>query len=72
MFKLTVCMQVNESADPMLALRKAERQIKELRQELAMRDMLSGRGRVVYEDMSDGERLELQALVLRYLSGRWV
>jgi hypothetical protein len=31
---------VNESADPLLALRKAERQVKELRQELAMRDML--------------------------------
>lgn len=61
--------QVNESADPLLALRKAERQIKELRQELAMRDMLSGRGRIVYEDISDGERLELQQLVLRYLSG---
>jgi kinesin family protein 6/9 len=61
--------QINESADPLLALKKAERQIKELRQELAMRDMLSGRGRIVYEDISDGERLELQQLVLRYLSG---
>lgn len=61
--------QVNESGDPLLALKKAERQIKELRQELAMRDMLAGRGRIVYEDLSDGERLELQQLVLRYLSG---
>jgi kinesin family protein 6/9 len=64
--------QVNESSDPLLALKKAERQIKELRQELAMRDMLSGRGRVVYEDLSDGERLELQQLALRFLSGGWV
>jgi kinesin family protein 6/9 len=61
--------QVNESGDPLLALKKAERQIRELQQELAMRDMLAGRGRVVYEDLSDGERLELQQLVLRYLSG---
>lgn len=61
--------QVNESSDPLLALKKAERQIKELRQELAMRDMLAGRGRVLYDDPSDGERLELQQLVLRYLSG---
>lgn len=60
---------VNESADPVLALRKAERQVKELRQELAMRDMLSGRGRVGYEDLSEGEQLELQQLVLRYLNG---
>lgn len=67
------CLQteasVNESGDPLLALRRAERQVRELRQELAMRDMLSGRGRVVYEDLSEGERQELQQLVLRYLSG---
>jgi hypothetical protein len=31
---------VNESSDPTLALAKAERHVKELRQELAMRDML--------------------------------
>lgn len=36
---------VNESADPVLALRKAERQVKELRQELAMRDMLRCAGK---------------------------
>eukprot|EP00879_Flechtneria_rotunda_P027678 GHRR01029659.1.p1 GENE.GHRR01029659.1~~GHRR01029659.1.p1 ORF type:complete len:728 (+),score=322.72 GHRR01029659.1:391-2574(+) len=60
---------VNESDDPGLALHKAERQIRELKQELAMRDMLSGRGRVVYEDLSAGEQLELQHLVTRYLSG---
>jgi hypothetical protein len=60
---------VNESADPLLALAKAERQLRELRQELAMRDMLSGRARVGYEDLSDGERGELQGLVLRYLTG---
>ena len=31
---------VNESGDPELLLKRAERQIKELKQELAMRDML--------------------------------
>lgn len=29
----------------------------------------SGRGRVGYEDLSEGEQLELQQLVLRYLNG---
>jgi hypothetical protein len=29
----------------------------------------SGRGRVAYEDLSEGEQLELQQLVLRYLHG---
>eukprot|EP00775_Hariotina_reticulata_P005321 gene5321-5556_t len=60
---------VNESSDPTLALAKAERQVKELRQELAMRDMLSGRGRVVYDDLSEREQLDLQQLVARYLTG---
>lgn len=45
----TTCMQVrtlvteatvNESSDPGLLLRRYERQIRELKQELAMRDML--------------------------------
>jgi kinesin family protein 6/9 len=31
---------VNESSDPVLLVRRYERQIRELKQELAMRDML--------------------------------
>ncbi|KAF8058116.1 KLP1 [Scenedesmus sp. PABB004] len=60
---------VNESNDPGLALARATRVIRELRAELAMRDMLSGRGRIVYEDLSPGEQAELQQLVSRYLAG---
>jgi hypothetical protein len=37
---LTTEAVVNESGDPALLLKRAERQIKELKQELAMRDML--------------------------------
>jgi kinesin family protein 6/9 len=60
---------VNESSDPMLLLRRYERQIKELKQELAMRDALSGRGRISYDDMSDAEIRELNALAKKFLSG---
>ena len=60
----------NESGDPALALARAERQLRELRAELAMRDMLSGRTHVGYDDLTEGEVAELQALVTRYLSGR--
>ncbi|GAX79184.1 hypothetical protein CEUSTIGMA_g6624.t1 [Chlamydomonas eustigma] len=60
---------VNESSDPLLLLRRYERQIKELKQELAMRDALSGRGRISYDDMSDAEVRELNALAKKFLSG---
>jgi hypothetical protein len=35
-------------------------QVKELKQELAMRDVLAGRGRVPYGDMDDSQLLELR------------
>jgi len=60
---------VNESSDPSLLLRRCERQVKELKQELAMRDALSGRSRISYDDMSDAEVRELNALARRFLNG---
>lgn len=51
---------VNESSDPAFVIRKQERVIRELRQELAMRDTLAGRGVVAYDDMSDADVAELQ------------
>ena len=46
-----------------------ERQVKELKAELAMRDMLNGRSAVNYGDLSEEEAAELQALVKRFLQG---
>ena len=46
-----------------------ERQVKELKAELAMRDMLNGRSAVNYGDLSEAEAVELQALVRRFLQG---
>lgn len=60
---------VNESSDPSLLLHRYERQIKELKAELAMRDALNSRGRVAYEDPTDAEVMELNALARRFLSG---
>lgn len=60
---------VTESSDPVLLVRKYERQIKELKQELAMRDTLSGRGRVAYGDMTDSEMRDLASLVMRFMKG---
>eukprot|EP00898_Chlorokybus_atmophyticus_P007392 jgi/Chlat1/7654/Chrsp64S07123 len=67
---------VNESSDPSVIIRsgssaeKYERQIAELKQELAMRDTFSGRGRVVYDEYTEAERQALNATVKEYLSGR--
>lgn len=43
--------------------------MKELKAELAMRDMLNGRSAVNYGDLSEAEAVELQALVKRFLQG---
>ena len=46
-----------------------ERQIKELKAELTMRDTLAGRGQVNYSDLTDAEVADLKALVSNFLEG---
>ena len=46
-----------------------ERQIKELKAELTMRDTLAGRGQVNYSDLTDSELHELKILVASFLDG---
>lgn len=60
---------VNIHLDPQLLIRKYERQIKDLKQELAMHDTLAGRSRVQYEDYSPDEQKELEQKVSMYLEG---
>jgi len=60
---------VNVHLDPALLIRKYERQIKDLKQELAMHDTLAGRSRVQYEEYTPDEQQELQAKVKMYLDG---
>ncbi|KXZ54349.1 hypothetical protein GPECTOR_5g430 [Gonium pectorale] len=66
---LTTDLAVNESTDPALLLRRYERQIKELKAELAMRDTLSGRSRVSYDDLTDDELRDLHVTARRFLAG---
>ncbi|GLC42055.1 Kinesin heavy chain [Pleodorina starrii] len=66
---LTTDLAVNESNDPGLLLRRYERQIRELKAELAMRDTLSGRSRVSYDDLTDDELRDLHATARRFLNG---
>lgn len=60
---------VNVHLDPQLLLRKYERQIKDLKQELAMYDTLAGRSRVQREEYTPDEQRELEAKVQQYIDG---
>uniref|UniRef100_A0A061SBX2 Kinesin-like protein n=1 Tax=Tetraselmis sp. GSL018 TaxID=582737 RepID=A0A061SBX2_9CHLO len=61
--------QVNESQDLSLQVERYKRQVKELKQELLMRDALSGRGRVSYDDLNEAELTELRQLCKQFLEG---
>jgi len=62
---------INESSDPAFLLRKQERIIRDLRQELAMRDALAGRGGApaAYGDLAEADALDVARLVRGYLEG---
>jgi kinesin family protein 6/9 len=60
---------VNVHLDPQLLIRKYERQIKDLKQELAMHDTLAGRSRVQYEEYTPDEARELEEKVKMYVDG---
>merc|ERR1712226_138449 len=55
--------------DPQLQLRKYERQIKELQQELRMHDTLVGRGNIRYDEYDEKDKEELKTTVKRYIDG---
>jgi kinesin family member 6/9 len=52
MMKVSNEAVVNIQLDPQLLLKKYEKEIKELKQELAMHDTLASRGRIQYDPYS--------------------
>ncbi|XP_006820140.1 kinesin-like protein KIF9 [Saccoglossus kowalevskii] len=60
---------INEYYDPALLVKKLEREIISLKQELAMHDTLTNRSQVSYEPLSDSQLYEIQRQVQRYLEG---
>ncbi|KAF4683934.1 Kinesin member [Perkinsus olseni] len=60
---------VNIDMDSNLLLRKYEKDIKQLQQELEMHDILAGRHRVQYDDYTAEEVEELEKKLLKYLTG---
>jgi len=56
--------------DPEMLVRRYEREIKELKQELAMHDAINGRGHTVYEPYTPVQRSELRVGVKEFLEVR--
>lgn len=55
--------------DPKLLLKKYEKDIRELKQELAMHDTLASRGRINYEPYAPEQQHQQQLLAKKYLDG---
>lgn len=69
MMKVQNDLSVNIQLDPDVLLKKYERQIKDLKLELAMHDTLVGRGRVSYEPYTPQQQYEQQQIAMKYLKG---
>ncbi|KAJ3248926.1 Kinesin-like protein kif9 [Chytriomyces hyalinus] len=59
--------EINVQFDPFALIKKYEREIKELKQELAMHDSLANRSHVQYESFGEGQRMELLKSVKAFL-----
>merc|ERR1719335_959428 len=69
MMRVSNQASINVHLDPQLLIRKYERQIKDLKQELAMHDTLAGRSRVQYDEYMPDELQELESKIKDYLDG---
>ncbi|XP_013400973.1 kinesin-like protein KIF9 [Lingula anatina] len=60
---------INEHYDPAIMVKKLEKEILHLRNELAMHDTLTNRSMVTYEPLSEQQKYEIKQQVRRYLEG---
>lgn len=60
---------INVQLDPQALLKKYERDIRDLKQELAMHDTLGNRGRINYEPYTPEQQYAQQQLAKKYLNG---
>ncbi|XP_065834553.1 kinesin-like protein KIF9 [Oscarella lobularis] len=59
----------NIQQDPNLLIKQYEKEIRTLKQELAMHNVLANRGQISYDAVTEAERYEIQQQVRRYLDG---
>lgn len=67
MMKISNDATVNIKLDPQLLLKKYEREIKELKQELAMHDTLANRTNIQYESFTPEQQAEMRGVVNKYI-----
>lgn len=60
---------MNEQYDPVLLVRKLEKEIRALKQELAMHDTLTNRSQISYEALSEQQRYEIKQQVRQFSEG---
>lgn len=60
---------VNVHQDPELLIRKYEREVRDLKQELAMHDTLANRGRINYDPYTPEQQYEIQKQAQAFLDG---
>ena len=61
---------VNELQDPALLLKKYQREVRDLKQELVMHDALASRGHVSYDPYTPEQQYEIQRVAETYLKGQ--
>jgi kinesin family protein 6/9 len=61
--------EINVQYDPAALIKKYEREIRDLKQELSMHDTFSNRSHVQYETYSDAQRYDLQKQIKSFLNG---
>lgn len=67
MMKVSNETSINIQLDPNVLLKKYEREIKDLKQELAMHDTLANRGRINYDPYSPDEQYKQQQIAKSFL-----
>jgi hypothetical protein len=71
-FQVSTDATVNVVLDPLLLVKKYERDIRELKQELAMHDALSQRGAVNYDPYTAEQQYEMQQVRVRVRVCGWL
>lgn len=61
---------VNIQLDPQILLKKYEKEIRDLKLELAMHDTLAGRGRISYEPYNEEQQAKMQEIAEEYLNDK--
>eukprot|EP01050_Picozoa_sp_SAG11_P023588 SAG11_NODE_4780_length_1768_cov_1.588376_1_plen_447_part_10 len=68
MMRISNEVVANVHQDPSMLLKKYEREIRDLKQELAMHDTLASRSRVQYEPYTEEQRFQLQQTMKKWIA----